>query len=97
LVAVNQWPIQTFPDPKGSLPLFYEAVRTFVGHLIAVIVVNLWQNADFLRNLQKAIGAWSTEHKMQAIQFWSSLVRIQTQSLLLLIWASLKKTLSTNR
>ena len=54
MVAVNQWPIQTFPDPKGSLPRFYEAVRTFVGHLIAVIVVNLWQNADFFEKFTKS-------------------------------------------
>ena len=53
LVAVNQWPIQTFPDLKGSLLPYYDAVRTVAGHLMAAIAVSLGQDAGFFENVYK--------------------------------------------
>lgn len=53
LVAVNQWPTQTFPDLKELLVPYYDAVRTVAGHLMAAIAVSLGQDAGFFENVYK--------------------------------------------
>lgn len=47
LVAVNQWPSDTFPRLQKELLPYYDAVCDVARHVMAAIAVSLDQNADF--------------------------------------------------